>query len=128
MYSPPILEVTQNREFLDSVRKGWSHGPNLNILSTLPSYADCAEYEQSLSTSNAITFDEIFHEPLGYHLIKSFLVFHHSDDKAVFVTDVELYKSLTDSSARRHISRKIFTKYCAPIPVEKYSLRGISVF
>merc|ERR1719361_1776215 len=111
MYSS-IVEVTQNREFLDSVRKGWSHGPNLNMLSTLPSYAECSHYEQTLQ----IKFDEIFPEPLGYHLIKSFLVLQHSDDKAVFVTDVQPYKSLTDYSARQLISRKIYTKYCAPVP------------
>ena len=123
-----IVEVTQNREFLDSIKKGWSDGPNLNLLSTLPSYSECAEFEESLRSSNAITFDRIFHEPLGYHLIKSFLVFQHSDDKAVFVTDVELYKSLTDPSARQHISRKIFLKYCAATPIPMHSLRGISVF
>ena len=123
-----VVEVTQNREFLDSVRKGWSHGPNLNLLSTLPSYSDCADFEQRLTSTNAITFDKVFHEPLGYHLIKAFLVLNHSDDKAVFVTDVELYKSLTDASARMHISRKIFVKYCASTSTQTDTLRGISVF
>ena len=117
-----ILEITQNRDFLETIRDGWSDGPNLNLLSALPSYS-----ESSIPSPNEVTFDKIFHEPLGYYLIKSFLVLNCSDDKAVFVSDVELYKSLTDPSARIHISKKIFRRYCSNNNNNSQS-RGISVF
>ena len=126
--SRSILEITQNREFLDSVEKGWSYGANLNLLTSLPSYSECIEYEEILSSSNSIVFKEIFKQPLGYYLIKCFLVLNGSDDKAVFVSDVKLYKTLTDPSARIHISKKIYLKYCSYNTYYTDNMRGISVF
>eukprot|EP01084_Bolivina_argentea_P017258 32235_1 len=124
-----IVEITQNREFLESIRKGWSYGSNLNILSSLPPYNECSKFH---SNKNELTFNKIFGSPLGFYLIKCFLVLNHNDDKAVFVSDVKLYKSLTDPSARIHISKKIYLKYCSyhscnQTPQNQFQ-RGISVF
>jgi len=128
-----IVEIAQNREFLDSVKKGWSYGSNLNLLSSLPSYSECEEYESTLKSRQEITFDKIFSQPLGFYLMKCFLELNHADDKAVFVSDVKLYKSLTDESARIHISKKIFDKYCTTNfsylnSSNPQFLRGVSVF
>ena len=80
-----IVEIAQNRQFLEAVKDGYSQGPNMNLLNTLQSYSDVAHIEKEMDKKGKITFDTIFHEPLGYYLIKCFLIHELSVDKVCFV-------------------------------------------
>ena len=121
-----IVEIAQNRQFLEAVKDGYSQGPNMNLLNTLQSYADVKHLEEEMNDRGEITFDSIFHEPLGYYLIKCFLIHDYSVDKAIFVSDVELFKTLVDPSARLRVSKRIYDKFVSPGSAQ--TAQGKSVF
>jgi len=64
-----------------------------------------------LRADGSLDFDKLFHEPLGYYLLKCFLVSNLSVDKAVFVSDIETYKKLRDPSARHKFANLICNRY-----------------
>ena len=68
-----------------------------------PPYEELKELEEDLRRKNALTFDTIFREPTGYYLIKCFLVADYSVDKAVFIHDVDVYKTMRDPQARAKV-------------------------
>ncbi len=72
------------------------------------------ELQRSLSQKNQLTFDRVFLEPIGFHFIKSFLESQHSEDKAIFIKDVETYEALTDFHARHETAHKIYNTFCIP--------------
>eukprot|EP00485_Elphidium_margaritaceum_P015503 CAMPEP_0202727610 /NCGR_PEP_ID=MMETSP1385-20130828/185210_1 /ASSEMBLY_ACC=CAM_ASM_000861 /TAXON_ID=933848 /ORGANISM="Elphidium margaritaceum" /LENGTH=676 /DNA_ID=CAMNT_0049393853 /DNA_START=128 /DNA_END=2158 /DNA_ORIENTATION=- len=121
-----ILQLAHNQQFLERITNGSSTGGNLELLKKLPKYTELTELERSLHEQDLLNFNTIFHEPVGIYLIQTFLVTEHSVDKAIFVSDVELFKTLNDPSARQNVADKIFTKFCAPETYEH--VQGISVF
>lgn len=113
-----LTDVVEKQNY----KNAGAQGPNLKLLEKLPDYERLKDYENSLD----ICFKNVFHEPLGYYLMKCFLISDYSVDKAVFVSDVELYKTLRDPSARLKVAKLIFERFCAdegPDPA-----RGQSVF
>jgi serine/threonine protein kinase len=75
---------------------------------------DTTELELKMEESGELTFENIFfREPVGYHLMKSFLIQEYAADKAVFLSDCQVFKTLQDPSARAQVARKIYERFCA---------------
>lgn len=88
-----FVEIAENKAYLNAV-KNEMYGPNLDFLRRMPLYSSLIEYEADLRQSDKLTFSDIFHEPIGYYLMKCFLIADYSVDKAVFISDVELFKKM----------------------------------
>jgi len=122
-----IIEIAENRAYLQAVKDGYGHGPNLDLLNTLPPYEELKDFERNLEENNYLTFHRIFKEPIGYYHIKLFLLCDYSVDKAVFLLDVSNYKSLRDPSARITVAQFMVERYLSPNYYKKYA-PGQSVF
>eukprot|EP01084_Bolivina_argentea_P017267 32248_1 len=61
-----------------------------------------------------LTFEKVFDEPVGYHLMKLFLLNEGSVNKATFINDVKIYKQLHHPTARKNAANKIYQQFCAP--------------
>eukprot|EP00486_Rosalina_sp_Unknown_P011036 CAMPEP_0201592598 /NCGR_PEP_ID=MMETSP0190_2-20130828/190453_1 /ASSEMBLY_ACC=CAM_ASM_000263 /TAXON_ID=37353 /ORGANISM="Rosalina sp." /LENGTH=379 /DNA_ID=CAMNT_0048051449 /DNA_START=68 /DNA_END=1208 /DNA_ORIENTATION=+ len=70
--------------------------------------------EQKLNNNERLAFDHLFREPIGFYFIKSYLQTQHSVDKAVFIRDVAVYKTLIHPEARKEALVKIFEAFCGP--------------
>lgn len=88
-----IVEIAENKAYLNAVRNE-TYGPNLDLLRRFPAYSSLADYENELRQQDKLTFSQIFHEPIGYYLLKCFLIADYSVDKAVFISDCELFKKM----------------------------------
>lgn len=119
-----IIELAENRAYLNAMRQDSS--PNLEMMKTLKPFEQLRDFEEELKAENQLTFDKVFHEPTGYYLLKCFLTADYSVDKAVFVSDVELFGQLRDTSARRKVGKLIYDRYLDEED-SKYSA-GESVF
>jgi hypothetical protein len=86
---------------------------SLEMLEQLPPYEDLKELETRLRSEGALTFDRIFHQPTGYYMMKCFLVADYAVDKAIFIKDVEAYKSMRFESARRKIAKLLYQRFVA---------------
>ncbi|CEP03536.1 hypothetical protein PBRA_009421 [Plasmodiophora brassicae] len=120
-----IVEIAENKAYLNAVRNE-TYGPNLDLLRRFPAYSSLADYENELRQQDKLTFSQIFHEPIGYYLLKCFLIADYSVDKAVFISDCELFKKMRDPSARLKLAKLIFERFVADDGA-KYPM-GESVF
>jgi len=111
-----IIHLAMDQQLLTEIRdRNNENYKKLPLIKELQKFDDnYTEIEQQLTKTDEIKFDNIFHEPVGYHLIKEFLRTQHSVDKAIFLSDVELYKNLNDPCAREQVANKIFDTFCAP--------------
>jgi len=111
-----IIHLAMDQQLLTEIRdRNNENYKKLPLIKELQKFDDnYTEIEQQLTKTDEIKFDNIFHEPVGYHLIKEFLRTQHSVDKAIFLSDVELYKNLNDPMAREQVAQKIFDTFCAP--------------
>lgn len=66
----------------------------------LPPFEALGDLEAELHQRGLITFDRIFKEATGFYLIKCFLMADYSADKAMFVSDVEVFKNMRDEMGR----------------------------
>jgi len=124
-----IIEIAENRAYLHAVQDGNGQGPNLDLLKSMPDFesAKIQEFLQKLDERNELRFDAVFKEPVGYYHIKLFLISDYSVDKAVFLNDVRLFKSLKDVKARRTVASLIYKRYMTDQSARKFK-PGISVF
>jgi len=108
-----IIEIAENRAYLHAVQEGNGLGPNVELLKSTPAFDSTAiqEFLHALDKVNKLDFDAVFKEPVGYYHIKLFLIADYSVDKAVFLNDTRLYKSLKDPQARKSVAPLIFRKY-----------------
>eukprot|EP00474_Spongospora_subterranea_P009656 CRZ10114.1 hypothetical protein [Spongospora subterranea] len=120
-----FVEIAENKAYLNAVRNE-TYGPNLDLIRRMPLYSSLADYEMELRQHDKISFSHIFYEPIGYYLMKCFLVADYSVDKAVFISDVELYKKMRDPSARLKVGKLLFERFVAEDGA-KYPM-GESVF
>jgi len=121
-----IIHLAMDQQLLTEIRERDSNYKKLPLWRELQKNDSTHELEHQLQEQGHLTFDSVFHEPVGYHLMKSFLQTEHSVDKAVFIADVEIYKNLQDPRARENVACKIYQQFCAPeAPNRK---KGQSVF
>lgn len=99
-----IHEMAENTAYLKAVEE---KDVSLEMWESLPPYSELGDLESKLQADGHINFDTIFHEPTGFYLIKCFLIADYSGDKALFVKDVESYKSMRFESARKRISKLV---------------------
>jgi hypothetical protein len=66
----------------------------------LPPFEELGALEAELHQRGLITFDRIFKEATGFYLIKCFLMADYSADKAMFVSDVDVFKNMRDEMGR----------------------------
>jgi len=125
-----IVEIAENRAYLHAVQDGNGQGgPNLDLLKRIPAFDSLIiqEFLRILDKSNMLTFDAVFKEPIGYYHIKLFLMSDFSVDRAVFLSDVRLFKTLNDAQARKTVASFIFKKYMTD-QIEGSSKTGVSIF
>jgi len=108
-----IIEIAENRAYLHAVQEGNGQGPNLELLKTTPNFESpiIQDFLNTLEKSHQLNFDVVFKEPVGYYHIKLFLISDYSVDKAVFLNDIRLFKTLKDAQARKTVASLIFKKY-----------------
>ena len=123
-----IIHLAMDQQLLTEIRERDSNYKKLPLWRELQKNDSTDLLEQQLADAGALTFENVFREPVGYHLMKSFLRTEHSVDKAVFIADVNIYKTLQDPRARENVSAKIYEQFCAP--EDKFGPRnkGMSVF
>lgn len=121
-----IIEIAENRAYLNAVRND-GYGPNLDLLRRMPSFNSLKDYVDRLKEAGELSFSKVFHEPIGYYNLKCFLVADYSVDKAVFISDVELYKKMRDPSARLKVAKLLFERFVAEDTTGKFH-QGESVF
>lgn len=105
-----IHEIAENSAYLKAVEE---KDVSLEMLEQLPPYEELGELESKLRSEGALTFDRIFSQPTGYYMMKCFLVADYAVDKAIFIKDVEAYKSMRFESARRKIAKLLYQRFVA---------------
>ncbi|ETO33110.1 hypothetical protein RFI_03999 [Reticulomyxa filosa] len=140
--------------------QGLGNYTKLAVVKELQKYGDTEELEKLLQAQNTLTFSAVFDEPIGFYLIKCFLETENSIDKvkytfppyfvavtthfflvrqcfhltrlcAIFVKDVQVYKSLQDRAARLHIAKKIYNRFCTSescLPKKELSVFDTNVY
>lgn len=73
---------------------------SLEMLEQMPPYEELKDFEAKLKDEGKLTFQYIFQEPTGFYMIKCFLIADYAGDKALFIKDVEAYKTMRFESAR----------------------------
>lgn len=121
-----IHEIAENSAYLKAVEE---KDVSLEMLEQLPPYEELKEVENKLRVEGALTFDRIFHQPTGYYMMKCFLVADYAVDKAIFIKDVEAYKSMRFESARRKIAKLLYQRFVANESDHEIAFdKGSSVF
>lgn len=123
-----IIHLAMDQQLLTEIRERDSNYKKLPLCRELQKNESTADLEQQLSNDGDLCFEKVFHEPVGYHLMKSFLSSEHSVDKAVFIADVEIFKTLMDPRALQNVSIKIYEQFCAPEDHGQHRRTGQSVF
>lgn len=103
-----IHEIAENSAYLKAIEE---KEVCTEMWDTLPSYESCIEIERQLERDNKLTFDDIFSEPQGFYMLKSFLITQFCGEKAIFIKDVQNYKKMRFESARRKISKMMYKRY-----------------
>jgi rhodopsin kinase len=121
-----IHEIAENSAYLKAVEE---RDVSLEMLEQLPPYEECFELEKRLREEGQLAFSHIFDEPTGYYMLKCFLIADYCVDKAIFIKDVEQYRSMRFESARKRISTLLYHRFVSqdgewPVDVGK----GQSVF
>lgn len=106
-----IHEIAENSAYLKAIEE---REISTEMWDTLPPYEACADLERQLERDGKLNFDDIFTEPQGFYMIKSFLISDYAGDKAIFIKDVQNYKKMRFESARRRIAKLIYRRYVAP--------------
>jgi len=108
-----ISKIAENRAYLHAVQEGNGLAPNIELLKNTPAFESTAiqEFLHALVKDNKLSFNMVFKEPVGYYHIKLFLIADYSVDKAVFLNDIRVFKTLKDVQARKSVAPLIFRKY-----------------
>lgn len=124
-----MTQLVDNQQLFERLTTGTTPKKQpspIDIFKSVPKYEELRDLEQKLKYKSKLNFNTVFHEPVGNYLIRTYLVTEHSLDKAVFVSDVELFKKLNDPSGRRRVAEKIYYQFLAPETAEH--IEGVSVF
>ena len=119
-----IHEIAENSAYLRAVEE---KDVSLEMYEQLPPYESCRDIEEKLRADNRLTFDCIFNEPTGFYCIKTFLIADYAVDKAIFIKDVEAYKSMRFESARRKVAALLYQRFVSTDPEHDFK-HGLSVF
>eukprot|EP00808_Paulinella_micropora_P018521 g36395.t1 len=105
-----IQEIAENSAYLKAVEEKCV---SLEMMQKLPPFEECKHIEEKLKSSGELDFDTVFHEPLGYYMIKCFLLADYAVDKAVFIKDCERYRTMRFPSARRKVAQVLYQRFVA---------------
>ena len=119
-----IHEIAENSAYLRAVEE---KDVSLEMYEQLPPYEQCRDIEDKLRADNRLTFECIFNEPTGFYCIKTFLIADYAVDKAIFIKDVEAYKSMRFESARRKVAALLYQRFVSTDPEHEFK-HGLSVF
>ena len=119
-----IHEIAENSAYLRAVEE---KDVSLEMYEQLPPYEQCRDIEDKLRADNRLSFECIFNEPTGFYCIKTFLVADYAVDKAIFIKDVEAYKSMRFESARRKVAALLYQRFVSTDPEHEFK-HGLSVF
>jgi len=124
-----IIEIAENRAYLQAVKDGYGQGPNLELLKSIPEFEsqEIQDFYKEYGDKGHWTFERVFKEPIGYYHMKLFLIADYSVDKAVFLNDVRLFKTLRDQSARKTVAALIYRRFMLDNTTAKFK-PGQSVF
>jgi len=110
-----IMEIMENRQYIQAMNSTL----NPTILSQIPEFSECEEFEKQLKTAGRLTFHSLFDEPLGFYLIKQFMIDDYSIEKANFLEDVATYRKMSDFGVRQRIGAAVFRQYCTDDDIAK---------
>jgi hypothetical protein len=120
------LQIAENSAYLKAVEE---KDVSLEMLEQLPPYEELRGLEDKLRFENKLSFDSIFNEPTGYYMIKCFLIADYAVDKAIFIKDVEAYRSMRFESARRKVALLLYQRFVATDDPTNHEFKpGSSVF
>eukprot|EP00457_Paulinella_chromatophora_P002456 gb/GEZN01002461.1/.p1 GENE.gb/GEZN01002461.1/~~gb/GEZN01002461.1/.p1 ORF type:complete len:645 (-),score=124.53 gb/GEZN01002461.1/:421-2355(-) len=105
-----IQEIAENSAYLKAVEE---KNVSMEMMQKLPPYEECKDIEERLKQNRELDFDTVFHEPLGYYMIKCFLLADYAVDKAVFIKDCERYRTMRFPSARRKVAQLLYQRFVA---------------
>eukprot|EP00484_Ammonia_sp_Unknown_P018242 CAMPEP_0197033076 /NCGR_PEP_ID=MMETSP1384-20130603/11576_1 /TAXON_ID=29189 /ORGANISM="Ammonia sp." /LENGTH=723 /DNA_ID=CAMNT_0042462829 /DNA_START=76 /DNA_END=2247 /DNA_ORIENTATION=+ len=111
-----VVDLAMDQQLLSEINERTGHLNQLPVWKELRAKT-CEEIDslkRSLSNANQLTFEYLFAEPIGHYWFKSYLETQDCIDKATFIHDVEIYKSLNDRDARKETMRRIFEVFCGP--------------
>lgn len=121
-----IHEIAENSAYLKAVEE---KDVSLDMYLQLPPFEQLGELEARLRRDGALTFSKIFHEPTGFYNIKNFLISDYAVDKAIFIKDVEAYRSMRFESARKMVAKLLYQRFVAMEDRESLNFKkGSSVF
>eukprot|EP01084_Bolivina_argentea_P255072 428931_1 len=124
-----LIEIAMDQQFIQAIGNGTAtNNKLLPIWRELLSKAEdeMEELESKLCDEHKLTFDVLFNEILGHYFIAQYLKSQHSIDKAVFIQDVNIFKSIKDDNMRKQALYKIYNTFCAP--EKKNRIKGTSCF
>lgn len=108
-----VQEIIENCNYLNALNE--EKGASTEILNHLLPYDDpkVRAIEEKLRSAGAISFDMMFNEPTGFHLLSQFLDREAPVhlDKILFLKDAEAYTHMRFESARLKLARLIFERY-----------------
>lgn len=105
-----IHEIAENSAYLKAVEE---KDVSLEMLEQLPPYEELKDLEEDLRRQKLLNFQTIFSEPTGFYMIKCFLIADYAVDKAIFIKDIEAYRSMRFESARRKIAKLLYWRFVA---------------
>jgi hypothetical protein len=88
-----IAEILEDHAYLGAVRNTNADSA-ITLLEQLPPFDSLGDFLAKLKAENQLRFEIVFHETVGYYLIKCFLVSEYSVSKALFISDVEVYRQM----------------------------------
>jgi len=100
-----IRDFADNSAYLKAVEE---KDVSLVMLEELPEYKACLPLEAKLKAEGKLSFNVIFHEPSGFYFLKNFLISEYSGEKAIFIKDVENYRSMRSLSLSVRLSACLY--------------------
>ena len=108
-----MQEIIENCNYLNALNE--EKAASTDILLSLIPFDDpkVKAIEDRLRASGALTFDTVFSEPTGFYLLAQYLqreLPQHSD-KAMFLSDIQLYSHMRFENARTKVAKLIYERY-----------------
>ncbi|CEP01095.1 hypothetical protein PBRA_008407 [Plasmodiophora brassicae] len=110
MLDGDITEILENHAYLGAVKNNDSDAAQ-ELLDKLPPFATLGDLVAQLKASNELTFKVVFGQRAGHYLIKCFLVSEYSVSKALFISDVDIFRQMRDPAARVTVAKRIVDEF-----------------
>ncbi len=90
-----IIHLAMDQQLLTEIGQNNVNYRKLPLWKELQKKEDMTEFEAKLEEAGQLTFDKIFNEPVGFHLMRSFLESEHSVDKVESLSPLSPFARLS---------------------------------